>query len=77
MNFAQKFISGEIDDVELIFDHIIQWHDSGYKVELHEFLGLTEEEHLEFVSSEDSFYKILREKRAMKRRNQFRLIKSA
>ena len=52
-NFRQRFMYG-LCDFEVIDDDIAQWHESTEcACELHEYLGLTEEEYSLFVRSSD------------------------
>lgn len=52
-NFRQRFMYG-LCDFEVIDDDIAQWHESTEcAYELHEYLGLTEEEYSLFVRSSD------------------------
>lgn len=54
-NFRQRFMYG-LCDFDAIDDDIAQWHESTEcACELHEYLGLTEEEYSLFVRSSDEF----------------------
>jgi hypothetical protein len=73
MSFYELFISGKAKESE-IFDYINLWHESGYAQELTEYLGLTFEDHMSFVEEEESFFKNLREKRALHFRSKMKRV---
>ena len=73
LNFVEKYVRGKVK-ADAILDHIDSWHHSGYKVELHEFLGLSLTEHMIFVDSDSALNPILETKRKAHLRSQMRLI---
>ena len=55
MNFRQRFMYG-LCDFDAIDDAVAEWHESAeYECELHEYLGLTEEEYSLFVMNPTEF----------------------
>ena len=74
LTFVDKYIQG-LAKKEDILDHISLWHDTeSYEIPLHKFLGLTEDEHLRFVDSDDQLNVILAKKKRANLRSKFRVI---
>jgi hypothetical protein len=73
LNFVEKYTKGMARFPDIL-DHIDYWHQSDYKVKLHDFLGLTEYEHMLFVENDDLLENILKAKRKKFLKSQFKLI---
>ena len=73
LNFVEKYVRGQATQEE-IYEEIGQWHETGYVVSLHEYLGLTENEHFSFVVDDANLRPTLERYRVSYRRSQFKLI---
>ena len=74
LTFVEKYVRG-MAKKEQIIDHITEWHDSeSYHIPLHLFLGLSEEEHLDYVNSDTNLDLILNKKRKEHVRSKMKLI---
>jgi hypothetical protein len=62
MNFMQKAVAGQIDDLDVIDDYINEWHDGDSEEDLHEFLGMTWSEYVYFSAAPSRMANIVAER---------------